>query len=170
MMRLMGFLIGSSLVLGLWWTLGSPMPVEKLHRPKFVPRDESAAPVSLPESPIGPVSESVARQTPPEAPPAAISTELAGRPGEIVTRETQIEAPSLPDIPAQPIWSPFRNGRAAQGFADRLTQLSGETFTVRRAGLFDYRVEFPYTDPDRRDTVLADLETRTGLKLVGGQP
>ncbi|MCB1875292.1 MAG: hypothetical protein KDH88_04890 [Chromatiales bacterium] len=171
MIRLLGFLVGSLLVLTVWWVLkpassmpSSGNPIVPL-RPAMLEISASGA-VPAPVTDMNVAGAGGEQQVSPEPVPTGEPNEAPALPTEVVA----LESPPLQEIRIQPVWSAFRNRPAAQGFADRLSQLSGENFTVRRAGLFEFRVELAYTDPLAKDAVLAALEQRTGMKLVESAP
>ncbi len=80
---------------------------------------------------------------------------------------------SLPPDPAMPnsdplwqsIWNPFRSEIAANGFAARLTAITGIDYRVVRLKPGVYQVAFAYSDDSERTTKLAQIQAETGLDL-----
>ena len=65
----------------------------------------------------------------------------------------------------QPFWQPFRSQIAANGFASRLTALTGLDYRVMRLERGAYQVAFAYADDSERVAKLTQIETQTGLQL-----
>lgn len=105
-------------------------------------------------------------------PPAAATR---GEPQDISAPE---QAASLADAsgPAsekqqwQPVWQAFRSALSANGFADHLQRLTGQQYRVRRTSAWAYQVELAYVDGRRRDAVLYEIQTKTGLGVMDTQP
>lgn len=62
-------------------------------------------------------------------------------------------------------WNPFRSEIAANGFATRLTRVTGIDYRVLRLEPGSYQVAFAYADDDERRTKIAQIEQATGLEL-----
>ncbi len=62
-------------------------------------------------------------------------------------------------------WSPFRSEHTAQGFAKRLTHVSGVDVRVAEAKPGRYRVGFDYFDEIHKNWYLGQIQARTGLDL-----
>ena len=96
-------------------------------------------------------------------------------PMPVQTVETPMPARLDPLVPAPArnwhvFWSPFGSEYAANGFAERLTGLTGLDFTVIREGPGEYQVAFAYADENERSAGLAMIETQTGLRLRTPNP
>lgn len=63
------------------------------------------------------------------------------------------------------LWSPFRNVAAAEGFARRLSRVSGVEVKVAQAEPGRYRVGFKYRDEIHKNWCLGQIQARTGLDL-----
>lgn len=70
----------------------------------------------------------------------------------------------------QPVWHAFRNELSATGFADHLQRLTNQEYRVRRISPWSYQVELAYVDERQRDTLLHEIQAKTGLSLVEAQP
>jgi len=63
------------------------------------------------------------------------------------------------------VWSPFRSKWAAEGFAQRLTVATEVPVEVVDAGPGNYQVVFSYRDDGERQAMVEQIETVTGLEL-----
>ncbi len=113
----------------------------------------------------------------PEPKQASVNTEQAQPVIEKNPPETAIAATPAPldsspamDISTHLIWSPFRTRVAAQGFARRLTRLSGVELKVAEAGPGHYRVGFDYADAGQRQSYLQRIKDSSGLTLNTPDP
>ena len=70
----------------------------------------------------------------------------------------------------QPVWRAFRNELSAAGFADYLQRLTNQEYRVRRISPWSYQVELAYIDESQRDTLLHEIQNKTGLNLVEALP
>ena len=80
------------------------------------------------------------------------------------------EQPVPPDPLWQSVWNPFRSQIAANGFAARLTAVTGIDYRVVRLKPGTYQVAFAYADDSERAAKLAQIETVTGLDLEEAAP
>jgi hypothetical protein len=135
-----------------------------------------------------PPPEPVAGSTPAEAGPA--QTWAGGRPPDTGPEDTGPDTPIDPPqatpaadpappspedddaSPAEPVganlhllWSPFRSAAAAEGFARRLSQVSGVDVRVAEAAPGRYQVGFNYRDDLQRNWYLGQIQARVGLDL-----
>lgn len=62
-------------------------------------------------------------------------------------------------------WNPFRSEIAANGFATRLTRVTGIDYRVVRLEPGSYQVAFAYVDDDERRAKISQIEQATGLAL-----
>lgn len=111
----------------------------------------------------------------PSTTPALTPVQTVETPTPVQTMETPIPARLDPLVPAPArnwhvFWSPFGSEYAANGFAERLTGLTGLDFTVIREGPGEYQVAFAYADENERSAGLAMIETQTGLRLRTPNP
>jgi hypothetical protein len=113
------------------------------------------------------------------------ASELPGlAPGDVATRPAEVSGPVIPDPPPDIVdgttaavpdeqwevfFTPFRSAASAQGFARFLQGATGRAFVVRRAGPGDYRVWFSLAPGESRPERLAEIESVTGMVLVGGE-
>ncbi len=107
--------------------------------------------------------------------PAPMPVQTVETPMPVQTVETPMPARLDPLVPAPArnwhvFWSPFGSEYAANGFAERLTGLTGLDFTVIREGPGEYQVAFAYADENERSAGLAMIETQTGLRLRTPNP
>lgn len=190
MIRLLGFLLGSTLVatlLAAWLSWNArpdlaalvPASLERLHdAAKALPSRPVEVPaVSPPEAgrvnpdlPAGPETPAI------PAPPGGAPAEAAdiGPDGPSPASET---VPGLdagePDPVAEPatgdaaieavVWRPFRSERAARGFASHLVERYGASAGVRRDGPGLYRVTVSAPDTPSLDAELERLRAETGI-------
>ena len=117
--------------------------------------------------------ESIQRTTSPVDSAVAPETRLEQQGGSnpknsIATNDVSNRAPEFQEW--QPVWQAFRSELSAKGFAGQLQRLTGLEYRVRRASPWNYQVEFAFADAGQRDTVLRDIETKTGLGLMEIQP
>jgi hypothetical protein len=90
---------------------------------------------------------------PPDAAPVSLAEEI----GETSLSE---DSESL-----HLLWSPFRSEAAAQGFAKRLSHVSGVDVRVAEAKPGRYRVGFHYPDEVQKNWYIGQIQARTGLDL-----
>lgn len=67
-------------------------------------------------------------------------------------------------------WNPFRSEIAANGFAARLTAVTGLDYRVLRLEPGVYQVAFAYADDGERAASIAQIESATGLDLPEASP
>ncbi len=113
-------------------------------------------PVSDPESVLDPTQ-------------APISTDTANDQGEQASLDIPDTSPATTGKHLHLLWSPFRTRTAADGFARRLSKVSGVDVRVAEASPGHYRVGFDYGDAGERDAYLQLIVGRTGLDL-GDKP
>ena len=70
----------------------------------------------------------------------------------------------------EPVWRAFRSELSAKGFANHLKNLTGQEYRIRRTFPWAYQVEVAYTDEGQRDAVLREIQSKTGLGLMGTTP
>ena len=84
------------------------------------------------------------------------------------------EAAEAIDSAGEPLWhsfwNPFRSEIAANGFAARLTALTGIDYRVVRLEPGAYQVAFAYADDTERAAKIARIEAATGLHLPEETP
>lgn len=135
--------------------------------------DERAAASGLPRAPDDRLRAN--------APPGPMSVPEA--PGEPLHDERLSSSGLSPPGPSSPeavrdggdplwhsFWNPFRSEIAANGFAARLSSVTGIDYRVVRLKPGSYQVAFAYADDDERRTKISQIETATGLNLPEDAP
>ena len=163
MFRLLGFATGAALTIG---AIALVMGLPEL-RTKTAPAsvDETPAehapivsePVSDPKP--EPISEHVDEFVP--GPPSPATTD---EPPRDIADETAT-GPHWHSF-----WNPFRSEIAANGFAARLTAVTGIDYRVVRLEPGRYQVAFAYVDSAERAAKIEQIELATGLELPESAP
>ncbi len=129
----------------------------------------STQPVSDPRARI-PGDERVDRAPQPDTSLSSAAERSTGAaPDRAVPPERRFDATAAG--PAwEPVWRAFRSELSAKGFAGHLERVTGQAYRVRRTSPWTYQVELRYRDAAERDSLLREIESRTGLGLVGESP
>lgn len=181
MMRLLGFLTGATGVIGaMVMLLGAPAmrdaaEVEAERSAAAAPTgidklagDHDAGDYDVPVSVVEPAPD------PPANPEPASDARVEVMADTTSPDSTPTESPAE-DRPAtdalwHPFWQPFRSQIAANGFASRLTAITGIDYRVLRLKPGAYQVAFAYTDDLERNAKLAQIESATGLRVAEATP
>lgn len=179
MFRLLGFTTGAALAIGaIVMVMGIPELRDRssVTDAALQPVDSTAAArsdVASPE-PVAVLAEATAA-----APPTRMTDEPVSTADAIaeIAPPTELAPPTNAsferadtDVPgSNPLWhsfwNPFRSEIAANGFAARLTAVTGIDYRVVRLEPGAYQVAFAYTDDTERAAKIAQIETATGLDL-----
>jgi hypothetical protein len=192
MLRLIGFLLGIGLIaipLALLLPApqtppeaGTPTPVTQVPAmPEPTAEAAAQAAAQAPAPPATDAADSPAATVPEQREESVAIAETAPDTGAEVGAEGPADDPAETAVPAddplpsvaaadeprrtQIIWSPFRSEPAANGFARRLTAVSGVDVTVSSTGNGLYFVGFDYVDDIHRNWCLGQIQARTGLDL-----
>lgn len=149
MFRFLGFTTGAAITIG---TMIMIVGMPELSEPQV---DDPPAAVPM------------ASVAPPAVPEAT-------RPETVTAADEQPEPPPArpPDVDAHwhSFWNPFRSEIAANGFATRLTAVTGIDYRVVRLKPGSYQVAFAYADDSERASKIAQIEKATGLELPEERP
>ena len=158
MFRLLGFTTGAALAVGaIVMVMGTPELSEKASVADAVvqPNEPAALPPSV------------------EAPPETVVVP-ADTLDVLPVPRAGSEAAEAIDSAGEPLWhsfwNPFRSEIAANGFAARLTALTGIDYRVVRLEPGAYQVAFAYADDTERAAKIARIEAATGLHLPEETP
>lgn len=141
------------------------------------PRAQAEAPLAGPGESPGAVPPFLARGAPASSVPARPDF---GSPASALRDYTEAPTSALAE-PTDPavaggnarwyaVWNPFRSEIAADGFATRLTAVTGIDYRVTKLKPGAYQVAFAYADDSERATKIAQIETATGLELQEQAP
>lgn len=143
------------------YTIDSPKLGE--NQPPVEPKQES----SEAHADIG-ASKSTDTIDSPLSPQAGPQLEIA-RPGPPTLPEpTEYPSPiekTKSNLSWQVFWKPFSNSLSANGFAQRISEITGLDIEVARESANTYFIQFPYRDEEERQRHIELIEDRTGLKL-----
>lgn len=195
MIRFLGVMIGSAATLGgMLLLLGKPeFSTEQQVDGGMIVRDERDAVaasaieknVSVEKKSVESEEPATTRPSPPSVadgqPLLPANTPSARAPATSVTSASNPDGPAGPPFDSPPandstvplgaeqnwhsFWNPFRSEIAANGFATRLTRVTGIDYRVLRLQPGSYQVAFAYADDDERRTKIAQIEQATGLEL-----
>ena len=188
MFRILGFLVGSILSMGvLIYLIGMPRfasesndelvsrfdaAIEKLKekRPETgVVAAVESPPLPEPAEPVEPLTADI------DAAPHDHVRAPAAAP-EAPAVDQGLEAPAIGQddafvAAAEPewheFWTPFSSEIAARGFVNRLESVTGLDYRVNRVQSGRYQVEFAYGNPAELDHHLAQIAAATGLDVSG---
>lgn len=173
MFRLLGFTTGAALAIGaIVMVMGTPELRERSSvadaAPQRVDSTSAAQPFVASAEPIAEPTETAADTPPTRATDEPLSTVDAL--AEIAPPTNASHERADTDVPgSDPLWhsfwNPFRSEIAANGFAARLTAVTGIDYRVVRLEPGAYQVAFAYTDDGERAAKIAQIETATGLDL-----
>ena len=187
MMRAVGFLLGSLLMLALFlWVLNAGYQ----PRPLVVAADnETPSENGTGGPPASPVVDALDDDGV-AAPTATVAVAAVADPGPDLmdgrglgdTQAPQFIDPPVSDqapvsgdtgaahdtvpLSRYPVWTPFRSQWAAAGFARRLTRATDVPIEVVNGAAGDYQVVFSYRDEGQRETLIRQIEAVTGLELA----
>lgn len=176
MIRLLGFIIGSAVSIGvILLILGVPefhlsnphldkgRFEEALENLKDKQREVAAAVASAAES-------AKADPLPPEAPPDATVVDDAV-PAEPLLADAE-PSPVAGDDTLVPqerqwysFWNPFRSEVAARGFVSQLEKVTGLDYRIVRVKTGVYEVSFAYEGDIEKQAKLSQIQAATGLEL-----
>ena len=99
--------------------------------------------------------------------PAPLTPEMPASEGSSTAASRSAGAAPLGGVEANwhSFWNPFRSEIAANGFATRLTRVTGIDYRVVRLEPGTYQVAFAYADDDERRSKISQIEQATGLEL-----
>ncbi|MFW2403697.1 MAG: hypothetical protein ACN4GT_02945 [Gammaproteobacteria bacterium] len=145
-------------------TVATDLPVELA---------ESSTAATPPTAPVATTTADAERRPEPRTPPIPESTdtpELTNTEGLDAAPDASYAmndsaVPTDADHHWHSFWNPFRSEIAANGFATRLTRVTGIDYRVLRLKPGSYQVAFAYADDNERRTKIAQIEQATGLEL-----
>ena len=187
MFRLLGFLVGSLVSMGLLvYLVGMPRfdgdadqelvarfdaAVEKLKdkRDGSGPLDEPApddrSGGEAQAAPTAPATDSLRTAATPQNEDADDARKLTEP-----TAETAAVTVSGSEPEWYEFWTPFSSDIAARGFVNRLESVTGLDYRVTRVATGRYQVEFAYRDPADLDASLSQIAAATGLDVSAEYP
>jgi len=180
MIRILGFTVGAALTTGVMLlivgmpetreantpaaTVGSPLPAEPAQPAQPSGPTQTA---EVPERPIAPSVET-ATMAPTNGtvvePGPPLPENLRAPFGERATPQESASTP-VADSHWHSFWDPFRSQIAANGFAARLSAVTGIDYRVVQLEPGSYQVAFAFADDGERVAKIAQIEQATGLEL-----
>ena len=181
MLKLLGFVVGAALSVTLFIGLANDATVDEIRSLGERLREHGGAliadlrrAIERPQS-AAPVVEDL---LPPLATPTDVAIShaapAAGEPRG--TESSNTPSPSAETVsPAlesawHSVWRPFRSELSARGFAERLANVTGREYRVRRVSPWAYQVELAYANEADKLTALRQIESSTGLGVGRGGP
>ena len=180
MLKLLGFVFGAALSSALFMGLASDVTVDKIqslgedlreHSAELLAgvrqalmRAQGAPPVAqvLPP-PLPPTDVTMSRVPPEVGEPRGTQSSNAPSP------RAEVGSSAFPSA-WHSVWLPFRSELSARGFAERLANVTGREYRVRRVSPWAYQVELAYVGETDKLTALQQIESATGLGVGGGGP
>lgn len=180
MLKLLGFVFGAALSIALFMGLANDTTVDEIqslgeglreHSAELLAgvrqalvRAQGAPPAVQVLPPPLPPTDVAVSQVPPE-----IGEPHGTESSNTLSPRAEAASPALGSA-WHSVWQPFRSELSARGFAERLANVTGREYRVRRVSPWAYQVELAHVGEADKLTALQQIESATGLGVGGGGP